>query len=163
MDTRSGDATLRAADHLALDRDGGEQLRFLGDSTMRLKITGAETGGALGFYEYVSGPGTKAAPQHVHHGHDESFYVVDGHYDFLVGTTTFAAGAGAFIYVPRGTPHGFFNSGAERGRIVGTFTPARFADYFRELADLMDGTGAPPDHDAWAELYGRYDTTFADG
>ena len=67
------------------------------------------------------------------------------------------------MYVPRGTPHAFSNAGAEQGRIVGTFTPARFADYFPELAELMDGTGAPPDHDAWVELYGRYDTTFADG
>jgi hypothetical protein len=62
--------------------------------------------------------------------------------------------------MPRGRPHAFYNSGTSVGRIVGTFTPARFAEYFRELARIIDATGAPPDHDAWVQLYGRYDTTF---
>jgi len=39
-------------------------------------------------------------------------------------------------------------------------TPGRFANYFRELAELIDTTGAAPDRDTWIELYGRYDTTF---
>ena len=49
------------------------------------------------------------------------------------------------------------------GRIVGTFNPPRFANYFRELAAIINDTGRPPDRDTWTELYGRYDTTFYDG
>ena len=44
--------------------------------------------------------------------------------------------------------------------IVGTFNPARFANYFRELAAIITETGTTPDRDHWAELYSRYDTTF---
>jgi hypothetical protein len=40
-----------------LELDGGEQLRFLGDSDMRLKVDGGDTGDTLSFYEYVSQPG----------------------------------------------------------------------------------------------------------
>jgi hypothetical protein len=45
---------------------------------------------------------------------------------------------------------------------VGTFTPARFAEYFRELAEIIERTGQAPDHDDWVRLYGRYHTTFHD-
>ena len=70
--------------------------------------------------------------------------------------------AGAFLSVPRGTPHTFRNAGDDLGRMVGTFSPARFTNYFRELAVIINETGTAPDHDRWAELYGRYDTTFYD-
>ena len=146
--------------YLVLEPDGGERLRFLGDSHMRLKVDGADTGDALSFYEYVSQPGVVGPPQHVHRGHDETFYVVDGCYEFSFGAEVVVAKPGAFLFVPRGRPHTFRNAGAVTGRVVGTFAPARFADYFRELAEIIERTGAPPQRDRWAELYARYDTEF---
>ena len=140
--------------YLLLEPEGGERLRFLGDSHMRMKVGGADTGDALAFYEYVSQPGVAGPPQHVHHGHDETFYVVDGSYEFSFGAEQVVAGPGAFLFVPRGCPHTFRNAGVGQGR---------FADYFRELAEIIERTGAPPDRDEWADLYGRYDTTFYDG
>ena len=142
--------------------DGGERLKFLGHSTMRLKIDGDDTDNALTFYEYVSEPGVTGPPQHIHHGHDETFYIVEGTYEFTFGSEQVIAEPGAFLYVPRGRPHTFRNAGQALGRIVGTFAPARFAEYFRELAAIIERTGSPPDRNEWAELYGRYDTTFFD-
>jgi mannose-6-phosphate isomerase-like protein (cupin superfamily) len=141
--------------------DGGEQLQFLGASRMRLKHDDG-IDGALAIYEYVSEPGVVGPPQHVHHGHDETFYVVAGTYEFTIGADLVELPPGAFLAVPRGTPHTFRNSGTSAGRIVGTFNPARFAGYFRELAEIIASTGGPPDHDEWASLYARYDTTFYD-
>lgn len=141
--------------------DGGEQLQFLGASRMRLKYD-AGSDGALAIYEYVSEPGVTGAPQHVHHGHDETFYVVAGTYEFTIGEDTLELQPGAFLSVPRGTPHTFRNAGTSAGRMVGTFNPARFAGYFRELAEIIGSTGEPPEHDAWVSLYARYDTTFYD-
>jgi mannose-6-phosphate isomerase-like protein (cupin superfamily) len=146
---------------LILAPDGGEQLRFLAASTMRLKLDGVANDG-VAVYEYVSEPGVTGAPQHVHHGHDETFYVVAGTYQFTIGTDAHTLPPGAFLYVPRGTPHTFYNSGDTPGRIVGTFNPPRFADYFRELASIIEATDKAPDHAAWVELYARYDTTFYD-
>jgi mannose-6-phosphate isomerase-like protein (cupin superfamily) len=140
-------------EHLALEPNGGEQLRFLGGSTMRLKVDGTSHG-EVAFYEYVSEPGVTGPPQHVHHAHDETFYVVDGTYEFTMGAEGALLTRGAFLFVPRGTPHTFRNAGRGPGCIVGTFNPARFANYFRELAAMIDATGSAPDHDAWADLYG---------
>jgi mannose-6-phosphate isomerase-like protein (cupin superfamily) len=156
------DGNLPTDGYLLLEPDGGEGLRFLGDSHMRLKIEGADTGDALSFYEYVSKPGVTGPPQHIHHGQDETFSVVDGSYEFTFGTEQVIARAGAFLFVPRGRPHTFRNAGTGTGRIVGTFAPARFAEYFRELAEIIERTGAPPERDEWVDLYGRYDTTFLD-
>jgi hypothetical protein len=69
---------------------------------------------------------------------------------------------GSFLFVPRGTPHTFRNAGGDLGRIVGTFDPPRFANYFRELAAIITATGGPPDHETWAGLYARYQTAFFD-
>lgn len=151
--------SLTLTDCVVLEPDGGERLRFLGASTMRLKLH-SEANADLAFYEYVSEPGVAGAPQHIHHGHDETFFVVEGTYEFTVGTDVLPMPRGAFLFVPRGTPHTFRNAGDGLGRIVGTFNPPRFANYFRELAAIINDTGTAPDHDGWAELYGRYDTTF---
>jgi uncharacterized cupin superfamily protein len=105
----------------------------------------------------VTGP-----PQHVHHSHDETFYIVDGTYEFTIGQDRIPMPRGAFLFLPRGTPHTFRNAGGDLGRFVGTFNPPRFASYFRELAAIINDTGSAPDRDTWAELYRRYDTTFYD-
>lgn len=150
-----------ATRYLVLEPNGGERLRFLGASTMRLKLDGG-TDGAVAFYEYVSEPGVTGPPQHVHHAHDETFYVVDGTYEFTIGRDRTAVSRGAFLFVPRGTPHTFRNAGDDLGCIVGTFNPGKFANYFRELAAIITDTGRAPDRDTWAALYARYDTTFAE-
>ena len=147
---------------LVLEPGGGERLRFLGDSTLFIKTAGNETDGALAFYEYISQPGVTSAPQHVHHGHDETFYIVHGHFEFTLGTATVTADPGSFLVVPRGTPHTFRNAGDGEGRFVSTSNPARFAQYFQELAEIIERTGAAPGREDWIELYGRYDTTFYD-
>jgi mannose-6-phosphate isomerase-like protein (cupin superfamily) len=151
-----------AVGFVVLAPDGGEQLRFLGASTLRLKLDGMANAD-LAFYEYLSEPGVTGPPQHVHHTHDETFFVVDGTYEFTIGQDCLPMPRGAFLFVPRGTPHTFRNAGDDLGRLVGTFNAPRFAEYFRELAAIINDTGRPPDRDAWTELYGRYDTTFYDG
>jgi quercetin dioxygenase-like cupin family protein len=144
---------------VVLEPEGGERLQFLGASTMRLKLADGPSS-AVAFYEYVSEPGVAGPPQHVHHGHDETFYVVDGTYEFTIGRKRALLSPGAFLSIPNGTPHTFRNAGDDLGRIVGTFSPGQFANYFRELAAIITDTGGAPDHETWVDLYRRYDTTF---
>ena len=141
---------------IAIERDGGERLEFLGALILKL----SDPAEPLGFYEYTSQPSVAGAPQHVHHGHDETFYVARGTYEFAVGADIFVYGEGGFVSVPAGTPHAFRNCGDTEGRLVGTFSPTRYAGYFRELAEVIRSTGAPPGYDDWVELYARYDTAF---
>ncbi len=145
--------------YLLLSPGGGESLRFLDDSELIIKTSSEDVDGGLAHYEYIAKPAAKGSPQHIHRGHDETFYVVEGEFEFALGSATVSAGPGTFLLVQRGQPHGFRNSGTSRGRIVGTFAP-HFAQYFRELAQIIARTGAAPAMDEWVKLYGRYDTSF---
>ena len=139
--------------------DGGECLRFLGASTMRIKLPeGAD--GAAAFYEYVSEPGVTGPPQHVHHGHDETFYVVDGTFEFTMGPDSALLPRGAFLYVPRDTPHTFRNAGDDPGRIVGTFAPGGSRTTSASWPPSSPAPGPHPTATRGRRLYGRYDTTF---
>ena len=64
-------------------------------------------------------PGT-ALPPHLHPNTDEVFYVGDGEATFQLGDRELELGAGAFVFVPRGTTHAVRNSGDGpiRGLIV---------------------------------------------
>jgi quercetin dioxygenase-like cupin family protein len=64
-------------------------------------------------------PGT-ALPPHVHPNTDEVFYVADGEATFQLGDRELELGAGAFVFVPRGTTHTVRVSGdgPVRGLIV---------------------------------------------
>ena len=135
----------------------GETLRFLDDSLLIIKASR----GSLAHYEYVAAPSAKGSPQHIHESHDETFYVVEGKFEFTLGTEVVIADAGSFLLVESGQPHGFRNMGTSKGRIVGTFG-AYFAQYFRELATIIERTGVAPNRDDWVNLYGRYGTTFYD-
>jgi mannose-6-phosphate isomerase-like protein (cupin superfamily) len=135
--------------------DAGEALRFLDDSLLVLKADD----GTVAHYEYIAAPSAKGSPQHMHADHDETFYVVEGRFEFTLGEKIVLAEPGTFLRVERGQPHGFRNLGTTRGRIVGTFG-SYFADYFRELARIIELTGAGPAPDDWVKLYGRFGTTF---
>jgi mannose-6-phosphate isomerase-like protein (cupin superfamily) len=147
--------------HRLLKPGEGESLRFLDDSELVIKDPGDETTGEAAHYEYIAKPSAKGSPQHVHGSHDETFYVVEGEFEFSLGPSTVVAGPGSFLLVRRGQPHGFRNCGPGPGRIVGTFG-SRFAAYFHELAAVIARTGAAPNMTDWVKLYGKYDTTFYD-
>jgi quercetin dioxygenase-like cupin family protein len=68
------------------------------------RLTGQQTGGQIGLVEATVPPGGGPAP-HVHERTDETFYVVNGELEFLVGDTTFTASAGDVVFLPRGTVH----------------------------------------------------------
>ena len=147
--------------YLMLEPGDGERLRFLDNSLLVLKAGGAQADGMPAFYEYTAEPAAKGSPQHIHRDHDETFYVVEGNFEFTLDDRVIDADPGAFLLVQRGQPHGFRNKGNSRGRFVGTFG-AHFAQYFRELAQIIERTGAAPNMQDWIELYGRYGTTFHD-
>jgi mannose-6-phosphate isomerase-like protein (cupin superfamily) len=58
-----------------------------------------------------AGPPRLIAPRHVHHKDDEAWYVLEGTLCVEVGTEEIEARAGAGVFVPRGTPHTYWNPG----------------------------------------------------
>ena len=69
-------------------------------------VTGAETGGAYFAMEAVVPPGG-GPPPHIHRQEDETFYVVEGDVEFLLGDRIVIATEGDFVNVPRGALHRF--------------------------------------------------------
>jgi mannose-6-phosphate isomerase-like protein (cupin superfamily) len=58
-----------------------------------------------------SGPPRFIAPMHLHHNDDEAWYVLEGALCVRVGDKDVEASAGSAIFVPRGTPHTYWNPG----------------------------------------------------
>jgi mannose-6-phosphate isomerase-like protein (cupin superfamily) len=92
------------------------------------------TGGALSVFETSIGTGP---PLHVHDRDDECFYVLDGMLSVRCGTDRFDAGAGSFVFLPRGRPHRFSAVGAD-ARLLLIAVPGGIEDYFREINTASD-------------------------
>jgi mannose-6-phosphate isomerase-like protein (cupin superfamily) len=64
------------------------------------------------------GPPRFIAPLHLHHADDEAWYVIEGTLRVRAGEDEIEARAGAAVFVPRGTPHTYWNPAAERVRYL---------------------------------------------
>jgi len=74
---------------------------------------------------------------HVHHSDDEAWYVLEGTLGFRVGDDEVEAGAGAAVFVPRGTPHSFWNAGDGPARYVLVMPPR-----LKALVEALHAPGA---------------------
>ena len=120
----------------------GEALWFL-DTLMQVKLASVDTGGALSVFEQIAPPGS-ATPLHRHDHTDEYFYVLAGEVTFHTDDGSRACGAGAFIAVPRGTPHAFRVTSAEAARLLVISTPSNFEDFVRAVSRPAENAGLPP-------------------
>lgn len=102
----------------------GERLVFPdGVIELVIKISGDATDGAFSVFEDVVRPGAGPA-RHFHRDQEETFFVLDGRFDFEIDGTLFHAGPGDIAVVPRGAVHAFKNAGQDHGRLRYMFTPA---------------------------------------
>jgi quercetin dioxygenase-like cupin family protein len=117
-------------------------------------VTGEETGGAYFAMEALVPPGG-GPPPHIHTREDETFYVLDGEIEFLLGEELVTAGPGDFVNIPRGLVHRFRNAGSETARLILTFTPAGIEKFFEETLERApnDAREAP---DNVEEVAARY-------
>jgi len=73
------------------------------------------------------------ASPHFHRQHADSFYVLDGEAEFLLGDETLRLGAGSFVAAPIGVVHTFSNPGPGRARLLNVHAPSRgFHDRLRK-------------------------------
>ena len=69
---------------------------------------------------------------HTHDDHVDSFYVLDGEAEFMVGDETLRLGPGSYVAAPIGVPHGFRNAGDGELRMLNIHAPnAGFAQRMR--------------------------------
>jgi quercetin dioxygenase-like cupin family protein len=118
-----------------LHRPAGTGVAFWGPGDhYTFLVTGEESGGAYFAMEALVPPGG-GPPPHVHSREDETFYVLEGKIEFVLGEETILAGPGDFVSVPRGHVHCFRNTGTETARLVLTFTPAGIERWFEEILE----------------------------
>jgi quercetin dioxygenase-like cupin family protein len=105
----------------------------------------------LSLLEVTFDPGSGVAP-HLHRGHSDSFYVLEGELEFHVGDEVFRATEGAYVLAPPNVVHHFRNVGDTPARMLNLHTPGGFVEYRRQLRELR-AQGIEPD----AAFFERHD------
>ncbi|MER6474200.1 cupin domain-containing protein [Streptomyces collinus] len=147
----------RTPDRPLLRRPGDGELIDVAGVAHFFRLTGEHTGGRFAFEEFSLAPGTIGARPHVHEGHDEYFYVLEGELTLHTGDGETTAGPGALLAATRGTPHGFRNAGDVTARALCLYTPAGYEDYFRDVHAAVSA-GAEATDELLAEFRARYQT-----
>jgi quercetin dioxygenase-like cupin family protein len=126
--------------HVAADE--GKTL-WVADELMTFKAVGEDTGGAYALTDSVVPPGG-GPPPHIHHREDEAFWVLEGELEVMVGETTFRAGAGLFVHLPKDIPHTYENVGTGPARFLTLIVPARLEKFFEEVGKPGSDVSSPP-------------------
>ena len=107
-------------------------------------VTGKESNNVFFQFEAFV-PEGGGPPPHIHSREDETFYVISGNLEILLGDKIHLAKAGDFVYIPRGTVHRFKNIGKEMAVQLVTFSPAGVEKFFEEVFPAVkDRKAAPP-------------------
>ena len=131
----------KAVAHIQLG-EGTKSLWVLGE-LVTYKVPSLKTGGAYSLFEVTTHPGA-GPPPHVQHREDESFYVLQGEFEFVVEGRTISVGVGSLIYVPKGTLHAHKNVGEGVGRMLVSQTPGGLYErFFEEVGKPVDGEARP--------------------
>src|SRR3712207_6185346 len=126
--------------HVAADE--GKAL-WVADELMTFKAVGEDTGGAYALTDSVVPPGG-GPPPHIHHREDEAFWVLEGELEVMVGETTFRAGAGSFVHLPKDIAHTYENVGTGAARFLTLIVPAGLERFFEEVGKPGSDVSSPP-------------------
>jgi quercetin dioxygenase-like cupin family protein len=130
-------------------------LHVLGDQVL-VKLTGQDTNGQFALTEQLNEPGT-GIPSHLHQQEDETFFVLEGRVEFVVGQTTTTVEPGGLAYAPRGLAHSFRVVSDTPAKMLIQVSPAGLENMFQELSQLPAG---PPDMGQVTAVCGRYGVSF---
>jgi mannose-6-phosphate isomerase-like protein (cupin superfamily) len=119
----------------------GKSLWILGD-LLTFKVH--EESESVAIFE-VEVPPESAVGPHLHRTQDETHYVLEGHFEFLLGERKVSAGVGSVVYIPRTTMHAFANTGTEKGKILFIEGPAGALERFlEEVGEPVSDPSSPP-------------------
>ena len=89
-------------------------------------------------FETYDPPGT-GVPPHVHPTQDEFIFVYEGRLEVELDGERHPAPAGSLVKMPRGIPHGYFNTSDEPTRCLFWVTPAgKLKELFDQLHEMTD-------------------------
>lgn len=106
-----------------------------------VRKTARDTGGELYQVDFYMQPGGFVAAEHIHPLQEERFEVISGTLRGRVAGKEVSGGPGEQLVVPAGTPHVWWNSGADELHVLVEFRPAlRIENFFETFFGLaQDG------------------------
>ncbi len=116
---------------------------MVGTDLITFKAASEDTVGEFILFETLVLPGG-GPPPHIHHRESESFYVLEGQFEFLAGDRWVGAAPGSFVHVSKGSLHTLKNAGTEVGRLLTLVVPAGLDGFFEELGVPGTDVSSPP-------------------
>jgi len=126
--------------------EAAETIMF-GPVAVRILEDGSNTDNRLSMTLSTLPPHTKPLPPHVHHMHDETFFVTKGTVRFGMSGEEHDVQVGSYAGAPVGAPHTFSNPFDEPAEFVTTFTPGFYVNFFRDMAKATASGKAPSDEE----------------
>ena len=111
----------------------GREFRFFGD-TVTIKISSKETNGLYSLMHWAVPAGASAVP-HAHEFYEETFYILAGELEVLLGESTHRASASDFIREHAETRHGFANQSEEEVHMLVGLNPGGMEELFYKFRD----------------------------
>jgi mannose-6-phosphate isomerase-like protein (cupin superfamily) len=117
-----------ATEAVFLAAEGGERLEA--DTRVATIKIGRDE---LSLIEFELDPGFNGPDPHSHADHIDSFYVLEGEPEFVMGDETLRLGPGSFVAAPIGVVHTFRNPGLDPVRLLNMHAPSTgFHDWLRK-------------------------------
>jgi quercetin dioxygenase-like cupin family protein len=132
----------------------GETEINAGQLRIRYLVDGSQSG-SMGMFELTVPPASNVPPPHSHSNNEELVYVLEGTLRYTVGAETRDLAVGQSMRTPKGTAHAFSNPFSEVARALITLSPDIGAQYFKDVAAVINA-GGPPDKAALVAVMGRY-------
>jgi quercetin dioxygenase-like cupin family protein len=108
----------------------GNRFNF-GPDEITIKVSAEDSEGAYSLMHWVVAPNA-FAPAHAHEDYEETFYVISGELEFLIGNETTPVQTGDFIRAPKGTRHGYTNPTNQEVELLVGFTPGGMEHLFEK-------------------------------
>lgn len=126
----------------------------VGQLGIRYLLDGS-AGASLGMFELTVPPGSNVPPAHSHSRNEECVYVLEGRLRYTVGSETRDLEPGQSMHTPKGVAHAFANPFAALARALIVQSPDIGAQYFRDVAAVVNA-GGPPDKSALLAVMSSY-------
>jgi quercetin dioxygenase-like cupin family protein len=115
------------------------------------KVIADDTNGAYSVAEVTAGPEI-GPPPHIHRLADESFYVLEGTFEFSLAGRVFTAGAGSFVHLPKGVVHTHRAGGGKPAKAIVIQAPAGVERFIEEAGKPATDPSARPAPPEMSEL-----------
>jgi len=104
-------------------------------SKFTIKVLTSESNGNYTILDVIH-PSNVGPALHVHPKGPETFYIIEGDYEFILDSKSIMANPGDLVLVPKGVPHRFV-VGNKGGHIL-VISPPELEFYFWEISKLLD-------------------------